>query len=105
MGDIHVGGELARPEVTGRLSLLSGGMVRYRDVDYRLDYGTLDLTDRRRINPYVDIRGHTRVAEYEISLRVEGTADHFDYELTSTPPLSSQDIISLLVTGKTLDSI
>ncbi len=105
LGEIHIGGELARPEVTGRLSLVSGGMIRYRDVDYRLDYGTLDLTDRRRINPYVDIRGHTRVGAYEISLRVEGTMDHFDYELTSTPPLASQDIISLLVTGKTLDSI
>jgi outer membrane protein assembly complex protein YaeT len=105
LGEIHVGGELARPEVTGRLSLVSGGSVRYRDVDYRLDYGTLDLTDRRKINPYVDIRGHTRVAEYEITLRVEGTMDHFDYELTSAPPLASQDIISLLVTGKTLDSI
>ncbi len=105
LGEIHVGGELARPEVTGRLSLVSGGTIRYRDVDYRLDYGTLDLTDRRKINPYVDIRGHTRVGAYEITLRVEGTMDHFDYELTSTPPLASQDIISLLVTGKTLDTI
>ena len=31
--------------------------------------------------------------------------DKFDYELTSTPPLASQDIISLLVTGRTLDTL
>src|SRR4029077_20427978 len=49
--------------------------------------------------------GHTRVAEYEIGLHVEGTSDKFEYELTSTPPLASQDIISLLVTGKTLDTL
>jgi len=104
-GQLHIGGELARPEVTGRFSLVPGGTVRYRDVDYRIDYGTADLTDPKRINPYVDFRGHTRVSSYEISLHVEGTVDKFDYELTSTPPLASQDIISLLVTGKTLDSL
>jgi outer membrane protein insertion porin family len=103
-GQLHLGGELARPEVTGRLSLFPGGTIRYRDVDYRLDYGTLDLTDRTRINPYIDMRGHTRVGSYEIALHVEGTMDHFEYELTSTPPLSPQDIISVLVTGRTMDT-
>jgi outer membrane protein insertion porin family len=104
-GQLHLGGELTRPEVTGRFSLIPGGTVRYRDVDYTIEYGTLDQTDPKRINPYVDFRGRTRVAEYEIGLHVEGTLDKFDYELTSTPPLSSQDIISLLVTGKTLDAL
>jgi outer membrane protein insertion porin family len=104
-GQIHVGGEMARPEVTGRFAMVPGGTVRYRDVDYRIDYGTVELTDPKRLNPYVDFRGHTRVAEYEIALHVEGTMDKFTYELTSTPPLASQDIISLLVTGRTLDTL
>ena len=104
-GQVHLGGELARPEVTGHFSLLPGGTVRYRDVDYRIEYGTVDLTDPKRINPHLEFRGRTRVAEYDIGLRIEGTLDKFDYELTSTPPLDSQDIISLLVTGKTLDSL
>lgn len=104
-GDLHVGGELRRPELTGRVSLSPGGTVRYRDVDYRLESGTLDLTDTKRLNPYVDIRGRTHVSDYDVTLHVEGTFDKFNYELTSLPPLSSQDIISLLVTGKTLDAI
>jgi len=105
MGQLHIGGELARPELTGRFSMQPGGLVRYRDVDYRIDYGTVDLTDPKRIDPYVDFRGRTRVSDYEISLHLEGTIEHFNYELTSTPPLASQDIISLLVTGKTLDTL
>jgi outer membrane protein assembly complex protein YaeT len=104
-GQVHLGGELARPEVTGHFNLLPGGTVRYRDVDYRIEYGTIDLTDPKRINPYLEFRGRTKVAEYEISLRIEGTLDKFDYELTSTPPLDSQDIISLLVTGRTLETL
>jgi hypothetical protein len=104
-GQVHLGGELARPEVTGHFSLLPGGTVTYRDVDYRIEYGTIALTDPKRINPYLEFRGRTKVAEYEISLHIEGTLDKFDYELTSTPPLDSQDIISLLVTGRTLETL
>jgi outer membrane protein assembly complex protein YaeT len=104
-GQIHLGGELARPEVTGHFNLIPGGVVTYRDVDYRIDYGTVNLTDPKRVNPYLDFRGRTRVAEYDIALRIEGTLDKFDYELTSTPPLDSQDIISVLVTGKTLGTL
>ena len=104
-GQIHMGGELARPEITGHLALVPGGTVRYREVDYTILHGTVDLTDPKKIDPYVDFRGRTRVSDYEIDLHVEGTVDKFDYELTSTPPLASQDIISLLVTGKTLDTL
>ncbi len=104
-GQIHLGGELARPEVTGHFNLVPGGVVTYRDVKYRIDYGTVNLTDPKRINPYLEFRGRTRVAEYDITLRIAGTLDKFDYELASTPPLDSQDIISLLVTGKTLGTL
>ncbi len=104
-GQLHVGGELARPEITGRMALVPGGTVRYRDVDYTIDYGTLEQTDPKRVNPFVEFRGRTRVSDYDITLHVEGTIDKFEYELTSTPPLASQDIISLLVTGRTLDTL
>ena len=86
--------------------MVPGGTVRYRDVDYRIDYGTVDLTDPKRLNPYVDFRGHTRVAEYEIALHVEGTMDRVRLRAdVDAAAASSQDIISLLVTGRTLDTL
>jgi outer membrane protein insertion porin family len=39
---------------------------------------------------------------YEILLRIEGTLDRFEYQLSSNPHLSQQDIIAVLATGKTL---
>jgi len=101
--DLHVGGELKRPEVTGRIWALEGGTIRLRDVDYRIESASLDFTDLVRINPYLDVKAETRVREYDISLVVAGTADKFRYELGSTPSLSTQDIIALLTTGNTLD--
>lgn len=103
--DLNIGGTAARPEVTGRLELLEGGTIRFRGVTYDVDSGTVDLADRNRFNPIVDFRGRTRVREYEIELHVEGAIDKLRYELTSYPALSQQDIIALLLTGKTLESL
>jgi outer membrane protein insertion porin family len=102
---LHVGGKYEKPEVTGRLILLEGGELEFREVTYRIETGTLDFVDLERIDPYMSIQARTEVQQYEIRLRIEGTADRFEYELTSNPSLSPQDIIALLTTGKTLEDL
>ncbi len=102
---LHVGGTLRRPEVTGRLSCLEGGKLVFRDVDYRVNDATVDFVKREEVDPYLTLRAETTVKEYTVYLRVEGTADDFEYELTSDPTLSTQDIIALLTTGNTLEEI
>lgn len=103
--DLHLGGDLERPEVTGRLRLLEGGELSFRDVRYRLESGTLDFVEIDRVNPYMNIRARTIVRQYEVFLRIEGTLDRFTYELSSNPTLTQQDIIALLTTGDTLEEL
>jgi outer membrane protein assembly complex protein YaeT len=101
--EIHVGGTLRRPEITGRLWMLEGGELVYRDVDYRVTSGSLDFVELDRLNPYLTLRAETTVKSYTIFLRVEGTLDQFEYELRSDPTLSTPDIIALLATGNTFE--
>jgi len=103
--DLHVGGTLRRPEITGRLGMIEGGTLRFRDVTYRIRSGSLDFTDPEGLNPYIHVTAQTTVGSYEVSLRVEGTLDEIEYDLTSNPSLSQQDIIALLTTGKTLQEL
>ena len=103
--DLHLGGEVRRPEITGRVWLEEGGEVRYRGVEYRIQAGSLDLMEVQRINPYVDLRAETTIGEYAIFLHVQGTLDRLRYSLTSDPSLSPQDIIALLTTGRTLETL
>ncbi len=103
--NLHLGGTLGKPEITGRFRLLEGGKIRFRDVEYRIRSGSLDLLNLNRIDPYIDITAVTNVEQYEIVLRMEGTAEKFEYSLTSTPSLSQQDIIALLTTGTTLENL
>ena len=103
--DLHFGGEARRPEITGRVWLLEGGEVRFRGIEYRIQTGSLDLLELERINPYIDVRAETDVSEYDVFLHVQGTLDRIEYRLTSEPPLSPQDIVALLTTGETLETL
>lgn len=102
---LHLGGTLSRPEVTGRVFMLQGGKLVFRDVEYQILYGSLDFIDLQRLNPYLTLRAQTSVRDHIIVLRIEGTLERFDYELSSDPPLSTQDIIVLLTTGSTLEEL
>jgi len=99
--DLQIGGTLRRPEVSGRLGVVPGGQLIFRDVRYRIVSSSVDFTERDRIDPYLTLHAETNVNEYTISLRIEGTARRFQYELTSAPSLTSPAIIALLTTGNT----
>jgi outer membrane protein assembly complex protein YaeT len=101
-GHLLVRGTAARPSVAGRITAAEGGTLRFRNVRYRVQSGTVDFADPEAINPRFDMVAETTVAEYQVTLRVEGTLDDFRYELTSAPPLPQPDIVSLLLTGRTL---
>jgi len=103
--DLHLGGTLERPQVAGRTFALEGGRIEYRGLRYQVRSGSLEFTNPDRIEPFVAIEAETSVSGYDIQLRVSGTPDRLAYELTSSPALSSQDIIALLATGKTLTDL
>jgi outer membrane protein insertion porin family len=103
--DLQVGGTIERPQVLGRVFALEGGRIEYRGVRYQVRSGTLDFTNPDRIEPYVTLEADTSVAGYEIQLRASGTPDRLTYELTSSPALSTQDIVALLATGRTLSDL
>ncbi|ANM28807.1 hypothetical protein ABI59_03075 [Acidobacteria bacterium Mor1] len=103
--DLRLGGDLNRPELSGRLTLLEGGELRFRDVDYTITSGSLDFVELDSWLPEIEMRAETTVREYAVFLRISGTVDQFEYELTSSPDLSQQDIIALLTTGKTMQEL
>jgi outer membrane protein assembly complex protein YaeT len=103
--NLHVGGTVSAPEVTGRVSAFEGSIVKFRQVEYEVTRGNIDLVDRDRFNPYFDIAATTRVQDYDIFLALDGSLEHLEYQLSSNPGLSQQDILALLVTGRTLQDL
>jgi len=50
--------------------------------------------------PQLDVRLETRVRSYDIQARATGALEDPQLELTSIPPLPSEDLLVLVLTGK-----
>ncbi len=85
--------------LTGPISLLRGSYDAYGR-DFRIDTGDIIFTGGAEINPRLNIRAQYRAADYDIGLLVLGTAQRPELNFTSSPPLSQQEILSVLVTGR-----
>lgn len=101
--DLTLVGTLARPGLTGRATPREGGQIFLGGTVYRLaDNGSIDFANPARIEPDLNLTALTRVRDYDVTLRVKGPPAELATDLTSDPALGRADLVSLLVTGRTL---
>jgi outer membrane protein assembly complex protein YaeT len=98
-------GTYYRPAVVGRMTVEEGGEVYLNERKYLVERGNIDFTSETRIEPSLDIQAKAKVATYDIDLHISGPPKKITSTLTSEPPLPEPDIISLLLTGRTLDAV
>lgn len=102
-GDLHLGGTLGAPSVTGRVTMREGGRVRFGNRVYEIDVGTVDFIDPDDITPELTLSARTRVGSYDITLNASGNREELTTSLRSEPSLPESDIVSVLLTGRRLE--
>mgnify|MGYP002629922239 CR=1 FL=1 len=96
---LHLGG-------TGLLPILKGTVfmepTRLNLPVAQMDItgGTLRFLEDNPFVPQLDIQGKTRQLGYDIRADISGAYDDPELLLSSTPPLSQEDLFLLLVTGR-----
>ncbi|HET8542662.1 MAG TPA: translocation/assembly module TamB domain-containing protein [Anaeromyxobacter sp.] len=100
-GDLTLTGTSAAPGLVGTLALSDGSRVRFRGNEFALSHAVLDFTDRGKIEIALDVHGESQVRDYQIFLHAFGPLSDPQLTLTSAPPLSQPDIITLLSLGFT----
>lgn len=93
--ELSVQGTLGAPLLLGRAEI-ERGRVYFQGNTYLIRRGTIDFSDPRRIDPQFDIEAETRIRSYRVTLRVSGTLSRVYPTLSSDPPLSAVQILSLL---------
>lgn len=102
--DLRLVGTPIRPGLIGRATVREGGQIFLGGNTYRIvGDGTIDFADEHRITPTLSISAVTRVSGKDVTLTVKGPPDALRTELSSDPPLGQADLVSLLVTGRTLE--
>ncbi|MCD6185981.1 MAG: translocation/assembly module TamB domain-containing protein, partial [Deltaproteobacteria bacterium] len=98
--DLHLTGTLKRPLIRGR-ARVNSGRITYLKKDFIVRKGVLDFVNPYKLNPELDILSEVNVRTWEIYLKVSGTPEELLLTLRSDPPEEDEDVLSLLLFGKT----
>ncbi|MGV3660645.1 MAG: translocation/assembly module TamB domain-containing protein [Prosthecobacter sp.] len=100
--DMHVGGTGAAPRITGGANV-DRLLVKLPFSQMKITKGVVTMNPDDPFTPNLDVRGESRVGEYDVTMYVYGDASDPKTRFTSSPPLSEADIVTLLGTGITLN--
>lgn len=98
--DLHLRGTAARPVLLGRVNIAEGD-IKLGGTKFHLERADITFLNPVVIDPVLDVEATTRVRDYDITIGLHGTMERLNTTYRSDPPLSSDDIISLLAFGST----
>lgn len=104
-GSLKISGNILDPNLNGQLVLEKDGKVFFHETPFDVTVGHLEFSGEDTENPNIFLTANTRVKDqYDISLLIQGRAKDPQINLSSQPPLSETEIISLLALGIAPDS-
>lgn len=91
-------GTLHNPEVSGSLSLENGTLsFPYRPLT--LTHGTIYFLPHQLLDPAIELIAKGKIRKYQVTLRCNGSLQHPHISFESSPPLTEEQVITLLLAG------
>ena len=98
--DLKLTGTVARPVVSGRATVTEGDII-FRRKTFSVKRGVVDFVNPYKIEPRLDLSAEAQIRQWLVSLSVTGPPDALVFKLSSDPPESENDILSLILLGRT----
>jgi autotransporter translocation and assembly factor TamB len=99
--DLHFGGTLAIPALSGRADV-EQGEVRYLGNVFVIERGVVDFISPYAVEPRIDVVATDTVQDRIVRVELSGPPEDLSFKLTcDDPSLNDEDILSLLLFGKT----
>ncbi|MCX5882618.1 MAG: translocation/assembly module TamB domain-containing protein [Deltaproteobacteria bacterium] len=98
--DMHITGTLQRPIIQGRTRIDSGSL-QYQSTTFTVKKGFIDFTNPYTLESVIDIQSQAAIQNWTVFLDISGPLDKLNLKLSSSPFLEDNDLLSLLITGKT----
>ena len=104
-GSFLVAKSFDEPFVIGGSAETVRGFIGFMRKKFDLERGKITFTGASEFNPFLDVVARHDVSGYSVALHVEGESKRPQFNFSSTPDLAEEDILSLLVFGKTRDRL
>ncbi|MCB0379172.1 MAG: translocation/assembly module TamB domain-containing protein [Bdellovibrionales bacterium] len=99
-GKLKVFDTINQPRIRGQIRFKRNARIKFRDTEFQVSDSNFEFNGNHPINPTLFARAQTRVNSYDINLLLQGTAEAPKLNMTSSPPLPEQQIISMLALGQ-----
>jgi len=86
------------PQLTGNIKL-DGGFLRFLQNKLRIDYGKIEFVANQMNDPIIDLIAKNRINKYMVSLQASGSLQKPTILVESTPELTEEQVLSLLLSG------
>lgn len=100
-GNLLVTGTDQALGVVGTVRVEPGAIVTFRNTQFEVQRGQVDLRSHSEIDGTIDVEATTERRDWNITLRATGPLRQPEIQLTSDPMLSEADILLVLTVGMT----
>jgi translocation and assembly module TamB len=102
--DLNIHGTVNQPLISGRAEVESGTVYFQRN-EFVVKKGVFDFINPYKIEPTIDIQSEVNIRNWTVFLKISGTPDTLRFDMASDPPEREEDILSLLISGKTTQEL
>lgn len=92
------------PQVTGNINL-AGGFLKFLNNKLYIEFGKVQFIASSMNDPLVDLIAKNRIGKYLVNLQVTGSLQKPTIILESTPDLTEEQIVGLLLNGSEVTSL
>lgn len=96
--DLHVGNTTKQPEIEGTISIASGEL-KFPYKSLFITHGQISIMPKNSTEPMLEFVAKGKIKRYEITMRATGTMMDQQIHFESSPYLTEEQIISLLLVG------
>ncbi len=97
--DIMLMGPVTEPTMSGVISLASG-FIWVSERRFTIKEGKVYLSPGVEFDPYIDIDAEALIKHYRVEMKIQGLLSHMHVSLSSSPPLPTHELFSLLALGE-----
>ena len=97
--NLRIQGTLKEPVALGDLKV-DNGLVRFPFADFQVQQGLVTLSSDNPYQPALLVSAGSRRFGYDVKLEVTGYADAPIIQFSSTPPLSSEQLVLMVTAGE-----
>ena len=102
--NLHIQKNISSPAVSGNITLHGGSLIfPYKPLI--INKGTITFCPEQLFDPTIELIASNKIKKYDVSLQVAGSLLTHHIMLDSTPPLSEEQIVALLLVGSEESSL